>query len=68
MNITPVRQGHIVKVDRNGRRFFALVTGDATDGELPIRPIERGISYRTARARDVIGHWRPSKANRTTEV
>jgi hypothetical protein len=37
--------GDIVEVDRFGRRFHALVTGNASSG-LSLQPLDRRISYR----------------------
>ena len=51
-----INTGDIVEIDRLGRRFHALVTGD-TDGGLSVQPLDRRVSYRTCRARDVIAHW-----------
>ena len=48
--------GDIVEVDRLGRRFYALVTGNASGG-LSIQPLDRRISYRSCRADDVVTHW-----------
>jgi hypothetical protein len=51
-----IQAGDIVEVNRLGRRFHAFVTGDA-DGGLSVQPLDRRVSYRTCRARDVIAHW-----------
>jgi hypothetical protein len=51
--ITP---GDIVRVSVRGRVFHALVRG-VTDGGLQVEPIERGISHRQVKARDVVEHW-----------
>jgi hypothetical protein len=58
--------GDIVEVDRLGRRFHALVSGLANGG-LTIQPLDRRISYRSCRARDVISHWAKRGRPRTTE-
>jgi hypothetical protein len=56
MTIGHVRVGDVVEVDRLGRRFHAIVTG--RDGRLlTLAPIEPGITYRRASAREVIAHW-----------
>lgn len=59
--LSPVRLegiqiGDIVEVDRLGRRFHALVTGDAPNG-LSVQPLDRRVTYRTCRAHDVVAHW-----------
>jgi hypothetical protein len=56
MRLEGIEVGDIVEVDRLGRRFHALVTGDAPGG-LAIQPVDRKLSYRTCRAREVITHW-----------
>jgi hypothetical protein len=56
MRLQNIRVGDIVRVDKKGRMFHAFV--NRKDGrELQITPIEHGISYRLATAREVIGHW-----------
>jgi hypothetical protein len=56
--------GDIVEVDKKGRRFHALVEGleqQAGSGgrfELELRPLARGVSYRRATVREVVGVWR----------
>jgi hypothetical protein len=55
MELTSVRPGDIVRVNKRGRVFEALVL-DKRRGELQIEPIQRGISYTTAAAREVICH------------
>jgi hypothetical protein len=51
-----IETGDIVEVDRLGRRFHALVSGNAPGG-LAIQPLDRKITYRTCRAREVMAHW-----------
>jgi hypothetical protein len=48
--------GDIVRVSVRGRVFHALVRGTAPGG-LQVEPLERGISYRQVKARDVLEHW-----------
>jgi len=55
--------GDIVEVDKKGRRFHALVETleqSASGGrfELELRPLARGVSYRRATIREVVGVWR----------
>ena len=55
--------GDIVEVDKKGRRFHALVEGLEQQGsggrfELELRPLARGVSYRRATVREVVGIWR----------
>jgi hypothetical protein len=58
--------GDIVEVDKKGRRFHALVETleqSASGGrfELELRPLHRGVSYRRATVREVVGVWRRIK-------
>jgi len=55
--------GDIVEVDKKGRRFHALVEGLAQQGsggrfELELTPLARGVSFRRATVREVVGVWR----------
>jgi hypothetical protein len=56
MKLARVRPGDIVRVNKKGRVFEALVRAKRK-GELEIEPIQRGITYTTASAREVICHW-----------
>jgi hypothetical protein len=56
MRLEGIETGDIIEVDRLGRRFHAYVTGN-TGGGLAIQPLDRKISYRNCRPREVIGHW-----------
>jgi hypothetical protein len=56
MRLEGIQIGDIVEIDRLGRRFHALVTGNAPGG-LSVQPLDRRITYRICRARDVAGHW-----------
>jgi hypothetical protein len=53
-----IRAGDIVRCSVKGRMFHAVVRGEASPGPgLRVDPIERGVSYRHVRARDVVEHW-----------
>lgn len=60
-----IAPGDIVEVDKKGRRFHALVTkldqGDSGRFELEFRPLERGITFRTATVREVVAVWRRAR-------
>jgi hypothetical protein len=56
MQLATVKPGDIVRVDKKERAFEAFVRAKRKRG-LEIEPIERGISYTTASAREVICHW-----------
>ena len=65
MRLEGIQVGDIVEVDRLGRRFHALVTSSGT-GTLAVQPLDRRVSYRSCRAREVIGHWAKRGRPRTT--
>ena len=56
MQLASVRPDDIVRVNKKGRVFEALVLGKYK-GRLEIAPLQRGITYTTASAREVICHW-----------
>jgi hypothetical protein len=66
MRLEGIQTGDIVEVDRLGRRFHALVTGNAPGG-LAIGPLDRRVTYRSCRAHDVIAHWAKRGRPRATE-
>lgn len=66
MRLEGIETGDIVEVDRLGRRFHALVSGSSLGG-LSIQPLDRRISYRSCRAREVVGHWARRGRPRTTD-
>jgi hypothetical protein len=52
-----IETGDIVEVaHRNGRRFYALVTGTAPGG-LRLTPLDRRVNHRTCRADEVTTYW-----------
>jgi len=57
-----IAPGDIVEVDRKGRRFHALVEElhqrDSSRFDLVVRPLQRGITYRSATVAEVVGVWR----------
>ena len=56
MELASIRPGDIVRVDKKGRVFEAFVLAKRRGG-LEIEPIQRGISYTSASAREVVCHW-----------
>ena len=56
MTLGAVQVGDVVLADRKGRRFFALVTGKG-QRELQVEPIDRRVTYRHVRAREVVEIW-----------
>ena len=65
MRLEGIEAGDIVEVDRLGRRFHALVSA-GTLGGLSIQPLDRKVTYRSCRAREVVGHWSRRGRPRTT--
>lgn len=71
MTTATVKVGDIIEVDKNGRMFFALVTrvgpigASLTDhGRFGFKPLSSGVTYRGCNAREIVGHYRRSKASR----
>lgn len=59
MRTAGIRTHDLVLVDRRGWRFEAIVSGREPDGRrFSIRPLRPAISYRSASAREIVGHWR----------
>jgi hypothetical protein len=61
-----IKLGDIVEVDRLGRRFHAVVTGNAPGG-LSVQPLDRRTTYRTCRAHEVVAHWAKRGRPRATD-
>ncbi len=47
----------MIEVNKGGRRFYAQLI-EISDGVVQFEPLSRGVSYRHASAREIIGHWR----------
>ncbi len=56
MRLDSINPGDVVRVSVRGRVFHALVRGTAPGG-LQVEPLERGVSHRQVKARDVLEHW-----------
>jgi hypothetical protein len=52
-----IKPGDIVEVDKKGRRLHGLVLAVERDGEVRFEPLCRGVSWRSARSREVVRHW-----------
>lgn len=61
MTLGGVNPGDIVLADRKGWRFYALVV-ERRERELEVEPLDRRVSYRTVKAREVLAIWRKSRA------
>ena len=60
MTLNGLRSGDIL-CDRMGRVFYAIVE-QRHERELEIDPIDRRVTYRRVKAREVLGIWRKSRA------
>ena len=56
-----MNQPQIMLADRKGRRFYAIVV-ERRDRELIVEPVDRRVTYRRVKAREVLGIWRKSRA------
>ncbi len=63
MKLASIGPGDVVLVSKGGRRFYAKVVG-VSKGVVRVEPIERGISYRHASARELVDHWRHARRRR----
>jgi hypothetical protein len=61
MTLRAVKSGDIVLCDRMGRVFYAIVVERHKRG-LEVDPIDRRVTYRRVKAREVLGVWRQSRA------
>src|SRR5581483_10784254 len=61
MTLNGIKSGDIVLCDRMGRVFYALVV-ERHGRELEVDPIDRRVTYRRVKAREVLGIWRKSRA------
>ncbi len=57
MRVAPIQPGDIVEVDKKGRKIHGLVLAVERDGQVRFEPLQRGVSWRTARPREVVRHW-----------
>ena len=63
MKLASIACDDLVLVSKGGRRFHARVL-EVSHGTVRFEPIERGISYRHASARELIDHWRHARRRR----
>jgi hypothetical protein len=61
MTLNGVKSGDIVLCDRMGRVFYAIVKA-RHERELEVEPIDRRVTYRRVKPREVLGVWRKSRA------
>ena len=60
MTLNGVKSGDIVLCDRMGRVFYAIVVA-RHERVLEVDPIDRRVTYRRAKAREVLGIWHKSR-------
>ena len=63
MKLATIDKGDLVLISKGGRRFHARVL-EVARGTVRFEPIERGISYRHASARELVDHWRHARRRR----
>jgi hypothetical protein len=65
MSLAGIRAGDVLCCDVRGDRFYAVAKAAATEGRVPIASLTgRPIPALRVSARQVVGHWRKSKASR----
>ena len=57
MKLASIHAGDLIEVNKGGRRVYGRVV-EICDGVMQFEPLCRGISYRHASAREIVGHWR----------
>jgi hypothetical protein len=57
MRLRSVHPGDVVLVNHKGRVFYARVVGHERAGVLRVEPLERNVTYRSVKAREVVDHW-----------
>lgn len=67
MRLERIRSGDIVLVSKGGRRFHATVRR-IKEGVVELEPIERGISYRHASARELLDVWHHRRPEAVGEI
>ena len=71
MRLRSVHPGDVVLANHKGRVFYARVVGHERAGVLRVEPLERNVTYRSVRAREVVDHWMhasPSREERPPEA
>jgi hypothetical protein len=57
VRVAPIKPGDIVEVDKKGRKVHGLVLAVERDGSVRFEPLCKGVSWRSARPREVVRHW-----------
>ncbi len=64
MRLQRIHADDLVLVDIKGRQVYGRVTR-VQDGRVSFMPLCPGAGWRSAAAREVIGHWRKTGRSRT---
>ena len=64
MRLRAVHPGDVVLANHKGRVFYARVVGHERAGVLRVEPLERHVSYRSVKAREVVDHWAHASSER----
>ena len=54
MRLRAVHPGDVVLANHKGRVFYARVVGHERAGVLRVEPLERHVTYRSVKAREVV--------------
>jgi hypothetical protein len=57
VRLRSVHPGDVVLANHKGRVFYARVVGHERAGVLRVEPLERNVTYRSVKAREVVDHW-----------
>jgi hypothetical protein len=63
MRSRSINPGDVVRINKRGHLFYALVRGVGPVG-MAIEPLQRNVSHRQASVRDVVDHWSHNVATR----
>jgi len=63
LKLAAIGRGDLVLVSKGGRHFYARVS-EISVGVVRFVPIERGVSYRHASAREIVDLWRHARRRR----
>jgi hypothetical protein len=59
-----IHPGDLALVNHLGRVFYAKVAGLDRAGVLAVEPMDRHVSYRSGKAREIVDHWAHSGLGR----
>jgi hypothetical protein len=64
VRLRSVHPGDVVLANHKGRVFYARVVGHERAGVLRVEPLERNVTYRSVKAREVVDHWTHTASGR----